>query len=140
MSKNSASERLRALAEKEVPRSKTARVRQVFDDIEALQRDGYSLTQILDSLNEEGFDLSLSQFKVMLHRIRKERGTTREALKAAQQATGTARPEQQQAAPKAAATQPEQPAAPAGVPKPATKPPPTFTREHGPGAKVNLDD
>lgn len=73
MSNSSAAERLKALAQSDAPRSKTARVRQVFNDIEACQREGYSLTQIMNSLNEEGFNLELGAFRVILSRIRKDR-------------------------------------------------------------------
>ena len=64
---------LRELARNHAVRSKIARIRDLFDEIEATQRAGVSNKAIVAALNERGHDLSLKNFETMLHRIRIER-------------------------------------------------------------------
>ncbi|OMG71399.1 hypothetical protein [Burkholderia ubonensis] len=131
MAQPTAAERLRALATEVTPRKKTARVRQLLDQIEAAQEAGHTLTEILDELNKDGLDMTLDSFKAILHRVRKQRLEK-----------GTKQNQQQpSAASKAAIGTPETSDAPDAGPKPATERPPTFTRTTGPqGKKLNLDE
>jgi hypothetical protein len=64
---------LRELARNHAVRSKIARIRDLFDEIEATQRAGVSNKTIVAALNERGYDLGLKNFETMLHRIRLER-------------------------------------------------------------------
>jgi hypothetical protein len=68
------SEQLRALAENDDARTKIARLRDVFDDIEAALAAGVSQSRVVKNLSDNGLVMTLGTFKSMLQRIRKERG------------------------------------------------------------------
>lgn len=67
------SEQLRALAENDEARTKIARLRDVFDDIEAALAAGVSQSRVVKNLSDNGLVMTLGTFKSMLQRIRKER-------------------------------------------------------------------
>jgi hypothetical protein len=64
--------RLEVLAQSADSRSKTARLRDVFEPVEAALGAGVSRAQVLEELNRDGFDMTLASFKSALQRIRKE--------------------------------------------------------------------
>lgn len=64
---------LRALTEDTSARSETARLRDVFDEIEAALNAGVRREAVLATLHESGFTMSFTGFKSALQRIRKER-------------------------------------------------------------------
>ena len=66
-------EQLRALAAGERHRSEAARLRDVFDEIEAALRAGVSRQAILDALHEHGFTMNLRSFDTAMYRIRQKR-------------------------------------------------------------------
>jgi hypothetical protein len=70
---NDVRSRLRNLMSDDSRRSATARLRDVFDDVEAALRKGFSLADVLGELNQAGFQLSMPGFKSALQRIRQER-------------------------------------------------------------------
>jgi hypothetical protein len=57
------------------PRSDTARLREVLDDVEEALSAGASHSAVLDTLHNQGFTLTLSSFQSTLARLRKERRT-----------------------------------------------------------------
>ncbi len=73
MGENDISARLRALATDEKRRPETARLRDVFDDVEAALRAGVPQADVLAELHQAGFKMTLASFKSALQRIRKER-------------------------------------------------------------------
>jgi DNA-binding transcriptional MerR regulator len=81
MNKTTISEALRALAENKesekqqlaASRSMTARVREVFGEIEAAQKAGVSLAEITETLNKQGFEIKLKTLETALYRIRHPR-------------------------------------------------------------------
>ena len=73
MSKESISESLRALIKNDEVRSEAARLREVFDDVEAAMAAGVKVTVILDTLHQKGFSMSLTVFRSAIQRIRNER-------------------------------------------------------------------
>jgi hypothetical protein len=73
MAENDLIERLQALAQSSERRSKTARLRDVFDHVEGALRAGVARVDVLDELNRDGFGLTLASFKSALQRIRRER-------------------------------------------------------------------
>ncbi|EET0878158.1 hypothetical protein BAV92_005527, partial [Escherichia coli] len=64
---------LGSLLAQKVKRSKTGRIRERFAEIEEAQQQGIRNIDIVNALNDEGFDLTLKTFENILHRIRKER-------------------------------------------------------------------
>jgi hypothetical protein len=83
MAENDLIERLQALAKSSERRSKTARLRDVFDHVEGALRAGVARVDVLDELNREGFGLTLASFKSALQRIRRERaGVTGRGVRA----------------------------------------------------------
>ena len=72
MNKNSVAEALRALAGSE-SRSETARLREVFDEVETALSAGVSRTAILETLHEQGFTMTAKSFESALYRLRKQR-------------------------------------------------------------------
>ncbi|AGA92416.1 hypothetical protein Thimo_3764 (plasmid) [Thioflavicoccus mobilis 8321] len=58
------------------PRSDTARLREVLDDVEEALSAGASHSAVLDTLHNQGFTLTLSSFQSTLARLRRERRTT----------------------------------------------------------------
>jgi hypothetical protein len=55
------------------PRSETARLREVLDDVEAAVAAGASHAAVLEILHARGFTLTASSFESTLARLRKER-------------------------------------------------------------------
>ena len=55
------------------PRSETARLREVLDDVEAALAAGASHAAVLETLHAQGFTLTASSFESTLARLRKER-------------------------------------------------------------------
>jgi|ThiBio_inoc_biof_1041523.scaffolds.fasta_scaffold00229_41 hypothetical protein len=72
MDKNSVAEALRALAGGE-GRSETARLRDVFGEVEAALAAGVSRSAILQTLHEQGFTMTAKSFESALYRLRKQR-------------------------------------------------------------------
>ncbi len=66
-------EALRSLAKDDSARSETARLRDIFDEVEATLAKGVRREAVLATLHEKGFTMSLTGFKTALQRIRKER-------------------------------------------------------------------
>lgn len=64
---------LRALTEDTGARSETARLRDVFDEIETALNAGVRRETVLATLHENGFQMTFSGFKSALQRIRRER-------------------------------------------------------------------
>lgn len=71
MDNNNISERLKALAKGE-NRSATARLRDVFNDIEAALKAGARRKDVHHELQKSGFDISFASFELAIYRIRKE--------------------------------------------------------------------
>ncbi len=74
MGKSTIADRLRALAADDQNRSKTARVREVIDEIEAALAAGVSRQKVLDALAADGLVMTLRTFDTILKRIRQTRG------------------------------------------------------------------
>jgi len=70
MQKNSVIDALRALATGEKARSETARLRDVFNDVEAALSAGVSRAAILETLHSQGFTMTLKSFESAIYRIR----------------------------------------------------------------------
>lgn len=66
-------EALRGLKQDTSARSETARLRDIFDEVEATLKAGVRRERVLDTLRANGFTLTLLGFKTALQRIRKER-------------------------------------------------------------------
>lgn len=64
---------LRELAKDGSAKSETARLRDIFDDVEEALRSGVRRGAVLAKLNENGFTMTAASFKSALQRIRKER-------------------------------------------------------------------
>ena len=75
--KEKVSAALRELADEHrgIPRSDTARLREVLDDVEDALSAGASHSSVLDTLHGQGFSLTLSSFQSTLARLRRERRT-----------------------------------------------------------------
>lgn len=73
MEKSSVVSALRALAAESEGRSETARLRDVFEDVEAALSAGVKRRAILEALNEQGFKMTLKGFESAMYRIRKQR-------------------------------------------------------------------
>lgn len=73
MTSNSVAEVLQALAKGDKARSETARLRDVFDEVETAINAGVSRAAILAALHEKGFSMGMRSFESALYRIRKER-------------------------------------------------------------------
>jgi hypothetical protein len=73
--KQTVSEALQELANEHrgLPRSDTARLREVLDDIEHALAAGASHHAVLETLHSQGFHLTLSSFQSTLARLRRER-------------------------------------------------------------------
>lgn len=72
MDKSPAEQALLALAKEDAGRTKTARLREMLGAIEATKQAGVSNARIVETLNAQGFDLTLKTFETMLYRIRKK--------------------------------------------------------------------
>lgn len=73
-------EKLEALAVGKEQRSQTARLREIYPQIEKSLKSGVNRQAVLDVLNSEGFTLSMSTFEKTLYRIRKGLSTTKAPL------------------------------------------------------------
>ena len=74
MSKNSVVEALRTLATSDKSRSETARLRDVFDEVEGALKAGVSRAAILETLHEQGFTMTPKSFESALYRLRRKKG------------------------------------------------------------------
>lgn len=88
MTKDEVSARLRALATDDKRRSETARLRDVFDDVEATLKAGVSQADVLTELQALGFTMTMASFKSALQRIRKERAGKKPARRTPDPAKG----------------------------------------------------
>jgi DNA-binding XRE family transcriptional regulator len=70
MNKQQVSERLRALATGDEHRSKTARLRDVYADVEIALKAGVSRATVLKELDAAGLKMSMASFTGTLQRIR----------------------------------------------------------------------
>ncbi len=70
---NSVAEVLRALAIGDKSRSETARLRDVFDGVEAALSAGVSRAAVLEALHGQGFTITAKSFESALYRIRKKK-------------------------------------------------------------------
>jgi len=66
-------EELRALAKNSQRRSKTGQLRELYEEIELAQKAGVKYGNIVDVLNDSGFEISHGSFVTLLHRIRREK-------------------------------------------------------------------
>ncbi|CAJ0808632.1 hypothetical protein [Ralstonia insidiosa] len=64
---------LRSLISDSSARSETARLREIFDDVEATLQSGVRREAVLTTLHDKGFTMTMASFKSALQRIRKER-------------------------------------------------------------------
>ena len=67
---------LRSLREDSSRKSETARLRAIFDDVEAALKSGARREDVLETLRAKGFTMNINGFKTMLQRIRRERRAT----------------------------------------------------------------
>lgn len=67
-----AAEALRALAANTANRSKIGRLRGLYNEIKEAQLAGVSNSKIVETLNTQGFNLTLKTFETMLYRVRKQ--------------------------------------------------------------------
>lgn len=72
MNKESIIDALMALANNLENRSKISQLREIHPHIEVLKRSGLTNAKIVETLNSQGFNLSLKSFETMLYRIREE--------------------------------------------------------------------
>jgi len=72
MTLQKAAEALRELAQGSEHRSKIGRLRSVYVEVLEAQRAGVSNSKIVETLNAQGFGLTLKTFETMLYRIRQE--------------------------------------------------------------------
>jgi hypothetical protein len=73
MDKKTAAERLRSLATDNGKRSKAARLRDIFDDVEMALAAGAKRADVLAELHTLGLAMSLSTFETTLRRLREKR-------------------------------------------------------------------
>lgn len=77
MTEKTLSEKLRLLANHDLERSKSARLRDVYNDVEFVLAAGVSKEKILKQLAEDDLIFILDAFNTTLYRIRtKQKGTT----------------------------------------------------------------
>mgnify|MGYP001807122909 CR=1 FL=1 len=69
------------------PRSQTARLREVLDDVEAALTAGASHAAVLATLQAQGFTFTLRSFESTLGRLRKDRQTQGAELKSHRRST-----------------------------------------------------
>lgn len=73
---NNVAEVLLAMAKGDKNRSETARLRDVFAEIEAALNAGVRRAAILEALHGQGFTMTLKSFESALYRIRKQEAKT----------------------------------------------------------------
>jgi hypothetical protein len=99
MATSDISARLRALATDDKRRPETARLRDVFDDVEAALKARVPQAVVLEELRSLGYSMTMASFKSALQRIRKERtnsqqdSTSQPATPGENQATASTAPE-----------------------------------------------
>jgi DNA-binding winged helix-turn-helix (wHTH) protein len=71
--KDDLKESLRELATSDTNRSETARLRDIFEDIETALSAGVKAQIVLETLHKKGFKMSINGFRSAIQRIRKER-------------------------------------------------------------------
>jgi hypothetical protein len=71
MGDNNISEKLKALSQGK-NRSATARLREIFVEIEAALRSGVRRKDVHQALSESGFEITFESFELAIYRIRKE--------------------------------------------------------------------
>lgn len=76
MQKDSVADVLRSLATGDKSRSETARLRDVFPEVETALNAGVSRAAILEALHGQGFTMTLKSFESALYRIRKQQAKT----------------------------------------------------------------
>lgn len=81
MEKQDIATRLKALASDDTRRSETARLRDIFDQVERTLKAGVQQDDVLAELHKAGFKMTKTSFKSALQRIRKERGAAQPASK-----------------------------------------------------------
>ncbi len=64
---------LRRLVSDKAAKSETARLREIFDEIEAVLQSGVRREAVLATLHAKGFKMTMASFKSALQRIRKEK-------------------------------------------------------------------
>jgi hypothetical protein len=79
MDKERVASALRDLGSSE-SRSETARLREVFHDIEAALAAGVSRNAILETLHEQGFKMTLKSFESALYRLRKKAAAGKDGI------------------------------------------------------------
>lgn len=77
MEKEDIAARLKALASDDNRRSETARLRDIFDQVEQTLKAGVQQKDVLAELQKVGFKMTEASFKSALQRIRKERSSTK---------------------------------------------------------------
>ncbi|PIV91319.1 MAG: hypothetical protein COZ20_01690 [Gallionellales bacterium CG_4_10_14_3_um_filter_54_96] len=80
MDNNNISERLKALSRGK-NRSATARLREIFDDIEAALSAKVLRKDVHQALVESGFEITFESFELVIYRIRKGRRENKHATK-----------------------------------------------------------
>ena len=73
MDKNALAQGLRALAADDSRRSKAARFRDVFDDVEVALAAGVPRSAVIEELTKHGLNMTLATFQTNLHRLRLKR-------------------------------------------------------------------
>ncbi len=73
MTENTLSEQLRLLATNNMQRSKSARLREVLDDVEWALAAGVSKSLIIEQLAKNNLHFTLTTFNTTLQRLRKKR-------------------------------------------------------------------
>ena len=73
MTENTLSEQLRLLATNNMQRSKSARLREVLDDVEWALAAGVSKSLIIEQLAKNNLPFTLTTFNTTLQRLRKKR-------------------------------------------------------------------
>ena len=71
MTKQSLTEALQQMATWKDDRSETARLRDVYEEVETALQKGISRKAVLEALHKDGFTMSLKMFDKALYRIRK---------------------------------------------------------------------
>lgn len=75
MAETSVADVLRKLATGTAGRSDTARLRDIYNEVEAALSAGVTHTAILEALHADGFTLTLNAFRSALYRMRKKKGS-----------------------------------------------------------------
>lgn len=72
MDKESVVDALQALTKRMEKRTKIGQLREVYPYIEEAKNAGHKNSEIVQTLNAQGFDLTLKSFEMMLYRIREQ--------------------------------------------------------------------